>query len=144
MKSPSYSKHYETLMAVVTHLAVNKWAIRQPKGIARDLSIDVENVIYVLENFKGLFRKSAGASRDHGDSYYCLHLRFARQVTDEDNNKERPPLESAYLVPLLEFVSKRASEESHRGTVMTTAMITATLSLFASLVSVALTILRTH
>ena len=40
MSELSYSKHYETLMAVVTHLAVNKWALRQPRGIANDLSID--------------------------------------------------------------------------------------------------------
>jgi hypothetical protein len=40
MPNPDYSKNYEVLMAVVTHLAVNKWALRQPKGIAKDLSIE--------------------------------------------------------------------------------------------------------
>lgn len=142
MQAPSYSKHLETLMAVVTHLAVHKWSIRQPRGIANDLSIDEKDVTEVLNSFKGLFRRSSGVSKDHGDNFYSLHLRFARQVTDEDNKKERPPLESEYLIPLLEFISRKASEESQRGTMMTAALITASLSLFASLASILFTFVR--
>jgi hypothetical protein len=129
-------------MAVVTHLAVHKWAIRQPKGIAKDLSIDAEDVTTILNSFKGLFRRSSGVSRDHGDSFYSLHLRFARQVADEDNNKERPPLDTEYLMSLLDFISRRANEEARRGTTMTVALITAALSLVASLTSVIISILR--
>jgi hypothetical protein len=131
-------------MAVVTHLAVHRWAVRQPKGIAKDLSIDVEDVALVLKSFKGLFRESAGTSKDHGDHFYALHLRFARQVADEDNNKDRPPLENEYLKQLLDFVAQRASEELQRGAAMKGALITASLSLIASLTSVGVALMSVH
>ena len=70
MASPDYAKHYEVLMAVVTHLGVNKWALRQPRGIANDLSIDETSIRIVLKEFKGLFRQSANTSRDHSDHFY--------------------------------------------------------------------------
>jgi hypothetical protein len=139
MRAPSYSKNLETLMAVVTHLGVHKWAVRQSKGIANDLSIDVKDVTLVLESFKGLFRKSPGL-----DHYYSLHLRFARLTDGENNTKERLPLEAEYLIPLLEFISRKAGEESQRGTAMTAALITASLSLLASMISIVLTIVRTR
>jgi hypothetical protein len=135
MSRPNYTKHYETLMAVVTHLAVNKWALRQPRGIARDLSINEEDVKAVLINFKGLFRESAGTSKDHGDHYYSLHLRHSRQSSDENKDVERAPLEAVYLFPLLTFISQKSAQESQQGIAMKAALLTALISLVASAVS---------
>lgn len=55
MAQPNYSRNYEALMAVVTHLAVGKWATRQRKGIANDLSIDESEVRAVLKELKDCF-----------------------------------------------------------------------------------------
>lgn len=144
MYRPSYSQHLETLMAVVTHLAVHKWALRQPQGIANDLSIDVKEVAAVLKDFKGLFRESKGTSSDRGAHFYSLHLRHARQIIDPESKQERPPLEHEYLIPLLSFVWKKASEESQGGTAIKVAIMTAGLSLAASLASIVFTALHVH
>src|SRR3954471_1173926 len=111
MPQPNYNRNYETLMALVTHLGAGKWPMRQPKGIAKDLSIDESEIRAVLQEFKGLFRQSVKASKDHGDHFYSLQLRYARQPSDE-NEIERAPLEAEYLFPLLEFISKKSAEQS--------------------------------
>lgn len=139
---PSYSRHLETLMAVVTHLAVHKWSIRQPRGIAKDLSIDEADVRDVLDTFKGLFRRSIKTSDDHGAPFYSLHLRFARQGSDENQQQDKAPLESEYLIPLLEFISENAREERKNVMGLKIAMLTAGLSLIASLITLAIAIFR--
>lgn len=141
-KSPSYARHLETLMAVVTHLAVHKWSIRQPKGIANDLSIDEAEVAEVLKTFKGLFRQSKKLSQDHSAHFYSLHLRFARQNPDENSDQDKPPLESTYLVPLLEFISENAREEAKISSSLRIAWLTAGLSLAASSLALLITLFK--
>jgi hypothetical protein len=135
MAQPNYNRNYETLMAVVTHLAVGKWATRQPKGIANDLSIDESEVRTVLKEFKGLFREFTKTSKDHGDHFYALHLRHSRQANDENKDAERGPLESTYLFPLLEFISRKSAQETQQGVAMKVALLTASISLVASTAS---------
>ena len=66
------------------------------------------------------------------------------RLADEDNNKDRPPLENEYLKQLLDFVAQRASEELQRGAAMKGALITASLSLIASLTSVGVALMSVH
>jgi hypothetical protein len=135
MSELSYDKHYETLMAVVTHLAVNKWALRQPQGIAKDLSIDVNSVRIVLKTFKSLFRESSKSSEDHSDHFYSLHLRHARQSIDEQTKEERAPLDAQYFFPLLDFISTRSIQESQRSSAQKAAIIAAAVSLATSVIA---------
>lgn len=137
MEKPSYSEHLEVLMAVVTYLAMNEFPMRQPKKIADDTSIDIRAVEYVLRNFKGLFRESRKTSTDHGAHFYSLQLRYALNVLDDDNKKTKPPLGKHDLSALLEFISRRASEETQQGTAIKVALVTASLSLLASTISIA-------
>jgi hypothetical protein len=132
MQKPNYTKYYEVLVAVVTHLAVNKWPQRQPKGIAKDLSIDdVAAVRHVLTTFKGLFRESQGASKDHGEPYYSLHLRYSKQP-DASVEQVRPPLEPDYLFELLKFVSERSAQQSQQTTAVRVAGLTSIISLIVA------------
>lgn len=131
----NYAGHYEVLMAVVTHLAVHKWALRQPKGIAKDVSLDVEAVRTVLKSYKGLFRESSSSSRDHGDPSYSLQLRHHRQSMREDGDQERPPLEPDYLFPLLKFVADKAAQESQQSTAIKVASLSSAISLLVAIAS---------
>jgi hypothetical protein len=132
---PDYAKNYEILLAVVTHLAVNKWPSRQPKGIAKDLSIDdVDTVRSVLKTFKGLFRESKGKSRDHGEPLYSLHLRFAR-VGGSESDEERPPLDTQDLFSLLKFVSERSTQQSQQISALRIAALTSFISLIVAAAS---------
>lgn len=119
-------------MAVVTHLGVNKWALRQPRGIANDLSIDEKSIRIVLKEFKGLFRQSAKTSRDHNDNFYSLHLRHSRQSTTENPDVERAALDAEYLFPLLKFVSEKAAQQSQQQTSFKLAALTSLVSLLVA------------
>ncbi len=132
MPKPDYSKHYEVLMAVIAHLAVNKWAIRQPQGISKDLSIDKDSIQQVLREFKSLFRESSGKSKDHGSPFYSLHLRHSRQATPDNPDLERPPLEAEYLFPLLRFVSEKSAQQSQQANALWLAGITSLISLIVA------------
>jgi hypothetical protein len=142
MRVPDYAKHYEVLMAVVTHLAVNKWPSRQPVGIAKDLSIDdVDHVRSVLRTFKGLFRESKGKSKDHGDPLYYLHLRFSR-ATPETSEDERPPLDTQDLFALLKFVSDSAIAQSQQSSALTASTLSSVISLIVAAGSLVVALLH--
>jgi hypothetical protein len=132
-RGPDYAENYEILMAVVTHLAVGKWPSRQPKGIAKDLSIDVESIRPVLKAFKGLFRESQGLSKDHGEPFYSLHLRYAR--TGGDADEERPALEPTDLFSLLKFVSEKSTLQSQQTVALRLAALTSIISLLVAAAS---------
>jgi hypothetical protein len=140
MTKPDYAKHYEVLMAVVTHLGVNKWALRQPRGIANDLSIDEESIRTVLKSFKGLFRQSAKTSGDHGDHFYSLHLRHSRQPSGENPQVERGPLDAEYLFPLLKFISEKSAQQSQQATALRLAALSSLISLLVACVSLYITL----
>jgi hypothetical protein len=141
MSPPSYSKDFEALTAIVTYLAMSKWARRQPKGLANESLMDPDEIKRVLHTFKGLFRESTGRSKDYGEAYYSLHLRHARQEI-KDDDRERPPLELKELMALLEFIARKATEERQRSTAMITIMVTAVLALFASVTSLIVALIR--
>ncbi len=73
-KALSYSQHFETLVALVTHLAVvggdEADAANAPK-LAACLGLDEPEVIMVLEGFKGLFRRTQERypSKNYGLQY---------------------------------------------------------------------------
>ena len=114
-QDPKYSQHQETLIALVTHLAMTAFSARTPTNLSKALSIDAEEIKKVLEQFKGLFRKSKKKTKKTDDHFYTLQIRHARQWLDEskegDEDVKKPPLESEYLTKLLDFVINKAEEE---------------------------------
>ena len=133
-RRPDYANNYEILVAVVTHLAVGRWPSRQPKGIAKDLSIDdVDSIRSVLKTFKGLFRESKGVSKDHGEPLYSLHLRHAR--SGDESNEERPALDPQDLFSLLKFVSEKSAQQSQQSVALRLAALTSIISLIVAAAS---------
>ncbi|MDY6978215.1 MAG: hypothetical protein SVW51_18775 [Pseudomonadota bacterium] len=114
-QNPKYSKHQETLIALVTHLALTDWSARTPTNLAKALSMEKSEILDVLESFKGLFRKAKKTSKKTGDHFYSLQIRHARQwlneLEEEDEDTKKPPLESEYLTKLIDFIILKAAEE---------------------------------
>ncbi|MDE1225686.1 hypothetical protein MCT03_15820 [Vibrio aestuarianus] len=114
-QNPKYSEHQETLIALVTHLAMTDWSARSPTNISKAISIDKDEIITVLESFKGLFRKGKRINKKTNENYYSLQIRHARQWLEDtdtdDEESKKPPLESEYLNKLLDFVIAKAAEE---------------------------------
>ena len=110
----SYSKHSETILALVTHLAMTQHKSRTPKILAEDLALDYSEVVYVLKTFKGLFRESKGKSK-YDENYYWLQLRYARWWLEGDDfprtAKPKEPLESDYLNTLLTYITNMIEQE---------------------------------
>ncbi|GAG70467.1 unnamed protein product, partial [marine sediment metagenome] len=117
-KNVKYSDHLETIVALVTHLAMTRHKSRTPTILSSDLSLDHSEVSLVLNSFKGLFRESIKTTKqkDSGyvEHYYWLQLRYARwwleeqQMFDEDN---QAPLEPEYIGMLLSFISAMVEQE---------------------------------
>lgn len=111
-KVPKYADNIDTLVALTTHLAMTDWSMRTPPNLAKALSIEESKIQYVLDNFKGLFRRSTKKSSKTGTHFYSLQLRHARQwledAFEEDEGAKKPPLEPEYVTMLLNFISHRA------------------------------------
>ncbi len=110
-----YSNHLETLIALVTNLAMTRHRSRTPRALAKYLSLDYGQVLYVLTSFKGLFRESIAVT-DNGEHYYTLQLRYARrwledEAPEDDNSALEEPLEADYLSTLLNFISGMIANE---------------------------------
>ncbi len=139
-KSPKYSDHLETLIALTTHLAMTDWSMRTPPNLAKALSIDESEIRYALDNFKGLFRRSPNKSKKTGAHFYTLQIRYARQwledAAEEDEGIQKPPLEAEYLTTLLNFVTHRASEEGGRSLGLITSWIAAAASFVVAIIAI--------
>lgn len=137
---PKYSDHLETLIALVTHLAMTDWSMRTPPNLAKALSIDESEIEVVLDKHKGLFRKSNKTSKKSGKHFYTLQIRYARQWLeerlDDDEGEKKPPLEAEYLTTLLNFVTHKAAEEKNRNLSLVTAWIAAGASLLVAVIAI--------
>jgi hypothetical protein len=142
---PNYLSDLEILTALVTNLAMTDWWHRTPGKLARSLSIPEPDISRVLETYKGLFRKSPNVSKETKSPLYTLQLRYARQWMQRDTEDEgtKPPLDSEYLVALLDFISRRADEETRRSYTVTAAIIAAGVAVLASLANIIVTLVST-
>ncbi len=122
MSRPIYSEHLETLVAVITHLAVYKHPKRTTQGIAKESQLNEQEVKTVLDSFRGIFKKYRATSPS-GEALYALHVRHARQSVESDGDPEREPLDPQYLTILLELVSHRAQDEAQYNTGIKAALI---------------------
>lgn len=53
-----FTKHFDTLIALVTHLSSTHYKSRTPAHIAKALGLDAKEVLEVLQRFPGFFRRS--------------------------------------------------------------------------------------
>lgn len=88
-----YTRHFDTLVALVTHLSNTQYISRTPGGIADALGLERAKVQEVLDGFPAFFRRSRNKHAS-GEHYYTVHLRHARRSFD--NNRE---IDSASLRP---------------------------------------------
>ena len=58
-----YYHDLDTLVALISHLAVGKTSQRTPHGLSLDLSIEESVIVRVLDDYKSLFRKAARAAK---------------------------------------------------------------------------------
>ncbi|WP_406270832.1 hypothetical protein OHT93_19585 [Streptomyces sp. NBC_00191] len=136
MAEPSrYDKQLDILIALITYMALTRWRSRSPNGLAKDLGLSEEAVTRTLDEFPGIFRKSANFyPTDAGpQNSYTLHARFARRrPRGVDAASQQPPntqnlallsdpeptqdgtgeeLDADTLRALLDFVTGRAEAE---------------------------------
>ena len=144
MERMKYSDHVDILVALVTHLGMTRYKSRLPSKIAKYLDIDEGETVKVLENFKGLFRKSIGVS-SHGEHYYTLQLRYARRWLDQEKDKDqdgeeeeepREPIGAEYLSALLNFIISMVVQEQSSSRQLLTNRITLYASIIAAVAAI--------
>jgi hypothetical protein len=115
----SYADHVDAIVALVSHLAMTEKESMTAKTLATKVSLDQGEVVYVLDSFKGLFRKHT-SSVEHGEHYYSLQLRYARKwlegrpathVPDDSRGQVKEPLLPEYVTSLLSFISNMVGQE---------------------------------
>lgn len=114
----SYSQHFETLVALVTHLAVTGGAeadaANAPK-LADRLGLDKDEVMTVLDGFKGIFRRTQDQyqTSNYGLQYkYTLQLRYARRkYVDGKVVNVGEAITNEELFSLLDFITNKVREE---------------------------------
>ncbi|WP_152984075.1 MULTISPECIES: hypothetical protein [Stenotrophomonas] len=107
-----YYHDLDMLVALISNLAVGEYSQRTPNGLSRDLSIDEDALVKVLDNYKSLFRKAKNPKPGGKQAPYSLHLRYALQyVEGEDPSVKKPPLPTEHVTALLEFVAEMARQE---------------------------------
>lgn len=111
-KSTKYSDHFETIVALISHMALMNFTSRTPSMLAKYLSLDEGEVNFVLQNFKGIFRESIKSSQERNEKFYCLQIRYATRKQEEDNDEgDFIQLKAEYLNTLLDFVAKMVETE---------------------------------
>jgi hypothetical protein len=117
-QEPSYSKHFDALVALTTYLAITSSEDLDAANsfrLAEQLGLNTQEVEFVLDNFKGLFRKSLKKyqTTDFGIQHnYTLQLRYARRIyIDGSIANLGQALSNEELFSLLEFILGKVKEE---------------------------------
>jgi hypothetical protein len=131
-----YYHDLDTLVALVSHLAVGRASQRTPHGLARDLSIDEATIVRVLDGYKALFRKASAPKPGATQEPYSLQLRYALQyVEQEDWTVVKPPLPTEHVTALLTFVADMAKQERSWSMQTIVALIAALASFVVALIA---------
>jgi hypothetical protein len=152
-----YSDHLEALVALVTNLAMANYISRTPSGLAKSIGFPQDEVVFVLENFNGLFRR--GKLSKKNEHFFMLQLRYARKwlekpqvratapTADESEDAEEPPrepLNADYLNTLLTYVMNRATQEYDQAKLKMTldrTLITSLVAAFAAITAALMAVL---
>ena len=107
-----YTRHFATLIALITHLSNTPYKSRSPLFIANALGLARDEVQEVLDKFPGFFRKPRNLNPSSGEHYYTVHLRFARRSLDGNREIDSRPLEPEELSALFNLASQMVAQES--------------------------------
>lgn len=107
MTEQRFTKHFDTLIALVTHLSSTHYKSRTPTNIANSLGLDSAEVLDVLKRFPGFFRKSKTQDKTSGEYFYTVHLRYARRLQEESSE----PLLPEELSSLFNLITQMTTHE---------------------------------
>ena len=146
-----YSEHFDTLIALVTYLGVGRFEEKDSKNIpsiAQHLNIEEEEVKFILNSFRGLFRKSEEKFYStYGNQYrYTLLLRYSKRNYENSNLMQiGEPLKEKELFEIYKFISDLAQEEQRNIRTKITnrnTLIAAWIAAFFSFISVIISFLK--
>lgn len=135
-----YSKDLDELIALVSYLSMTKYNSMRPSILAKRLALNEKVVLRVLNEYKGIFRKSQKADKDSGECYYTLHFRYALRgakddiYDNDDNIQEILPAE--HQTTLLNFIANRAVLEETQKTIKTQIMLTFFAAIIAAIAAI--------
>ncbi|NRB05654.1 MAG: hypothetical protein HRU30_20585 [Rhodobacteraceae bacterium] len=134
-----YDTHRGQLLAAITHLGGNPvyWA-RSAAGLANETALDEAALTQILKTFDAIFRPH---TTSEGKTLYSLHLRYAFRTNQATTDAaltaaDVPPLDTAQLEVLLNWVSASAAREAElaaQATTNRTALIAAGLAALAAI-----------
>lgn len=153
-ENQAYTKHFDTLVALVTHLSNTQYISRTPTGIADALGLERARVQEVLDRFSGFFRRSRNKHQS-GEHYYTVHLRHARRSFDNNRDIDSAPLrpeETQALFSLITIMVAQENEtarlyfqkEAEYGNLRRTLLITVVLGIVSATVAIVAAIIASR
>ncbi|MCP4330461.1 MAG: hypothetical protein GY791_18720 [Alphaproteobacteria bacterium] len=138
-----YSRHLETIIALVSYLAITSSKSRTAVLMANDLGLEAGEVKTVVETFKALFREAPDPQG--GPPYYTLHLRYAMRSQDGKDvegeaEKSREPISDAKLDSLLRFVVHKSEQETALVVARRSQWISVTCAVIAAMAALVATV----
>jgi hypothetical protein len=139
-----YSDHFDTIIALISHLSMCKYDSRTLPNLSKDIGINNNEVEKVVNGFPGIFRKSINVSRS-GEAYYTLQMRYARrwrgmidedEINEDPKAEESPFVEDEYISLLFEFVTNMVNQEKEDWRNRLTNTFTIVASLIAFIASI--------
>ncbi len=146
-----FTKYFDTLVALVTHLSSTAYKSRTPTNIASALGLDGNEVREVLRMFPGFFRRSKNEGAE-GEHFYTVHLRYARRSVDGETSRPLTPEELSALLNLITHMTTQEHEasllyvemkEGHKGIKQTTkiTLIVAIISALSAFAAAVITVI---
>ena len=111
MAEQRFTEHFDTLIALVTHLSSTHFKSRTPTKISEALGLDRAEVMKVLDLFPGFFRRSKNQSQEDAEYFYTVHLRYARRK-QADSSESLSPEELSSLFNLITQMTTHEHESS--------------------------------
>jgi hypothetical protein len=105
-----YTRHFDTLVALVTYLSSTNSESRTVPSMAEDLALETAEVRDVLTTFPAFFRQSP-KTNSAGERFYTVHLRYARRYDKQGERVDTKPLTPEELTTLLDLISKMVAQE---------------------------------
>lgn len=105
-----YTRYFDSLVALVTHLSSTTSESRTVPSMAKDLALKPEEVRNVVTQFPAFFRQSTTES-EGGEKFYTVHLRYARRYNKQGERVPTAPLSPEELTALLDLISKMVAQE---------------------------------
>lgn len=113
IENNNFTSDFHMLTALICHLSATHWKSRTPSEIAGSLAMERNEVLRVLNDYPGFFRKSKNMKQGTNEEMFTVHFRYAlRRKHPETNQSVSEALSSEQVTVMLNLLTEMIVAES--------------------------------